>query len=158
MTASHSGTVSSNEATLGTLRLGDLTVRRLGFGADHRARHLGSAVRPGSGDPLAAPCCRARHHVDRHRRFLRSRRQRGADCRSFGALSRSRDCDQGRPNTARAGRMASGRTASPSARCLRVEPQAPAHPIRSWRRGNRERSSHKFLRGYRRNAATVEMI
>jgi pyridoxine 4-dehydrogenase len=33
MTASHSGTVSSNEATLGTLRLGDLTVRRLGFGA-----------------------------------------------------------------------------------------------------------------------------
>jgi pyridoxine 4-dehydrogenase len=33
MTAPHSGTVSGNEATLGTLRLGDLPVRRLGFGA-----------------------------------------------------------------------------------------------------------------------------
>jgi pyridoxine 4-dehydrogenase len=33
MTASHSGTVSGEEEMLGTLRLGDLTVSRLGFGA-----------------------------------------------------------------------------------------------------------------------------
>jgi pyridoxine 4-dehydrogenase len=51
MTAPHSGTVSGNEATLGTLRLGDLPVRRLGFGA---MRITGPGIRGPPPDRAAA--------------------------------------------------------------------------------------------------------
>ena len=92
--------ISLANAGSGTIDIGgDLTVRRLGFGA---MRITGPGIwgeppRSRRGQGGAPPGHRAGRQLHRHRRLVRSARERGADRRGPAPVPRrSRDRDQGR--------------------------------------------------------------
>ena len=92
--------ISLANAGSGTIDIGgDLTVHRLGFGA---MRITGPGIwgeppRSRRGQGGAAPGRRAGRQLHRHRRLVRSARERGADRRGAAPVPRgSRDRDQGR--------------------------------------------------------------
>ncbi|MFN8163084.1 MAG: aldo/keto reductase [Solirubrobacterales bacterium] len=110
------------DATAGTIRLGDLEVRRLGFGAMRiTGEGVWGARRPRRSARGPAARDRARGQPHRHRRLLRPRGQRGADRRGPPSLRRGAgDSDQGRLRPSRPRPVGGGWPARAPARGLRA--------------------------------------
>ena len=114
---------AAGELTLG----GDMTVRRLGYGAMRITGdgHLGRAGGPRRRDRGAAARGRAGRQLHRHRRLVRPGRERGADRGGAASLPRRpRDRDQGRADPAGAGQLAARLPPGAPEEVLRGQPAA----------------------------------